>query len=349
MWSGTESNRRHGDFQSPALPTELPDHALIKDKSYLFGVANMSIIKKLFILIFFSAAISASAETRPDYAPRESAAFYLKRGELQFDAAMYDYAYESMILSLKADPRNYGAANILGRLFLLQKDYHNAGLYFDMSLSIEDNQPEIHNAAGELKEYVSSFESAHNHYLKAATQNPEYTEALINLSRSFFRKGEKEDAEKFFRSAYNSSIGKSLPLYREAEALPDSRHKEKESLLKEAIKINPAHLEAYMALATIMRLQNNYGSAVEILEKLKSVKPDYTPAYLHLGNIYFTKRLPGNTREYFLNLAIANYTKAVELDPQNSETYFHLSSLYRHMGNRGKAAEMEQKGLDLQR
>ena len=26
MWSGTESNRRHEDFQSSALPTELPDH-----------------------------------------------------------------------------------------------------------------------------------------------------------------------------------------------------------------------------------------------------------------------------------------------------------------------------------
>ena len=25
-WPGTESNRRHGDFQSPALPTELPGH-----------------------------------------------------------------------------------------------------------------------------------------------------------------------------------------------------------------------------------------------------------------------------------------------------------------------------------
>ena len=24
-WSETESNRRHGDFQSPALPTELSD------------------------------------------------------------------------------------------------------------------------------------------------------------------------------------------------------------------------------------------------------------------------------------------------------------------------------------
>ncbi len=26
-WPGTESNRRHGDFQSPALPTELPGHS----------------------------------------------------------------------------------------------------------------------------------------------------------------------------------------------------------------------------------------------------------------------------------------------------------------------------------
>ena len=349
MWSGTESNRRHGDFQSPALPTELPDHALIKDKSYLFGVANMSIIKKLFILIFFSAALSASAETRPDYAPRESAAFYLKRGEIQFDAAMYDYAYESMMLALKADPRTYGAANILGKIFMIQKDYHNAGLYFDRSLSIEDNQPEIHNAAGELKEYVSSFETAHNHYLKAATLNPEYTEALINLSRSFFRKGETGEAEKYFSSAYRSGINKSLPLYKKAEALPDSRHKEKESLLKEAVKINPAHIEAYMALATIMRLQNNYESAAEILEKLKSVKPDYTPAYLYLGNIYFTRPLPGNTREYFLNLALTNYTKAVELDPQNSETYFHLATLYRHMGKREIADEMEKKGLRLEK
>ena len=26
LWPGTESNRRHADFQSAALPTELPGH-----------------------------------------------------------------------------------------------------------------------------------------------------------------------------------------------------------------------------------------------------------------------------------------------------------------------------------
>ena len=349
MWSGTESNRRHGDFQSPALPAELPDHALIKDRSYLFGVVNMSIIKKIFILIFFSALVHAYSQERTGYAPRESADFYLKRGELQFNAAMYDFAYESMMLALKADPRAFGAANILGKIFLLQKDYHNAGIYFNMSLSINDNQPEIHNAAGELKEYLSSFDSAHSHYLKAAAQNPEYIEALINLSRSFYRKGEPVEGEKYFQAAYNSGIKKSLPVYRKAEALPDSRNEEKAALYKEAVKINPAHIEAYMSLAGILRLQDNYPGAAEILEKLKSIKPDYTPAYLYLGNIYFTKRLPGNSREYYLNQALLNYTRAMELDPENSETYFNLSSLYRHMGNREKAAEMEQKGLDLRR
>ena len=29
-WPGTESNRRHEDFQSSALPTELPGHRLLK-------------------------------------------------------------------------------------------------------------------------------------------------------------------------------------------------------------------------------------------------------------------------------------------------------------------------------
>ena len=30
-WSETDLNRRHGDFQSPALPTELPDRKRLID------------------------------------------------------------------------------------------------------------------------------------------------------------------------------------------------------------------------------------------------------------------------------------------------------------------------------
>ncbi len=33
-WPGTESNCRHGDFQSPALPTELPGHQVLREAAY---------------------------------------------------------------------------------------------------------------------------------------------------------------------------------------------------------------------------------------------------------------------------------------------------------------------------
>ena len=36
MWPGTESNRRHEDFQSSALPTELPGHTC--ENIYLAGL-----------------------------------------------------------------------------------------------------------------------------------------------------------------------------------------------------------------------------------------------------------------------------------------------------------------------
>lgn len=35
-WLEAESNHRHGDFQSPALPTELSSLILIKDKEELY-------------------------------------------------------------------------------------------------------------------------------------------------------------------------------------------------------------------------------------------------------------------------------------------------------------------------
>ena len=201
--------------------------------------------------------------------------------------------------------------------------------------------------AGELKEFLAAYNEAHRHFLKAAEQDPENLQALINLSRSLYRRGDNSEADKYFTDAYNKGITKSSPLLDKAATLPESRHKEKESLLGEALKINPAHIEAYMALAEIKRETGDYTEAVKILEKLKTVKPDYVPAYMYLGNIYFTRKLPGNTREYFLNLALLNYTRAMELDPGNSEAYFNLASLYRHIGNKEKADEMEKKGLEL--
>jgi hypothetical protein len=45
MWPGTESNRRHEDFQSSALPTELPGQKMLM-KSY--GQSPTAVLVRIF-------------------------------------------------------------------------------------------------------------------------------------------------------------------------------------------------------------------------------------------------------------------------------------------------------------
>ena len=59
MWLGTESNRRHRDFQSPALPTELPslltndqDLAIFHTKLLLFSIITHTTLKITRTLLF---------------------------------------------------------------------------------------------------------------------------------------------------------------------------------------------------------------------------------------------------------------------------------------------------------
>lgn len=45
-WLEAESNHRHGDFQSPALPTELSSHFRVKMRLQLYTVSLKTSLKK---------------------------------------------------------------------------------------------------------------------------------------------------------------------------------------------------------------------------------------------------------------------------------------------------------------
>ena len=47
-WLGTESNRRHADFQSAALPTELPSRLAKKAELYRPFLTNASLLSNFF-------------------------------------------------------------------------------------------------------------------------------------------------------------------------------------------------------------------------------------------------------------------------------------------------------------
>ena len=111
-----------------------------------------------------------------------------------------------------------------------------------------------------------------------------------------------------------------------------------------AINENPAHIEAYTAISKIARKMKKFSTAVKILEKLKSIKPDYEQAYILLAHLYFTKPLKGK-RSFHLYKTIKYIKKAIMLNPNNKENYIFLSRVYFLMGKKDLAEKYQLKGM----
>ena len=110
----------------------------------------------------------------------------------------------------------------------------------------------------------------------------------------------------------------------------------------------PSLIEAYLGMYELCRSRKEYAPAAEALERLKFVKPDYEKAYVLLGYIYFTQKLPGSRKRH-LDLAIANLKKAVELNPDNSETCYSLSEIYHYMKKDVEAKSWEDRGRAVEK
>ncbi len=335
MWSETESNRRHVDFQSTALPTELPDHVLSKDYTYLFAGPNMSIIKNSFFLIFFAFMFQGTINARSTV--HEGWEFFYKRGMVQYSERLYKEAADSMLKALKRKGDLYQAANIIAEIKLILNDRYTAIEYYELSLSINDSQPEVHCRLGELLECFVQYDKALAHYRRGYSLAPGDTRILINLARIHVATGKIDEAEKFYGICRETGMPRSRVIADEAERIKRTDPVGAAALYRNAISYNPAHTEAYIGLADCYRQTGENEKAASVLEDLKKVNPRYAVTYIQLGNIYYNGKLKGNTRKYYIGLAIKNYEEAIRLQPGNPDLYFELAAIMEALGERDKA------------
>jgi len=301
-----------------------------------------NLIKKIFyLIIIFSLNIEASAREEYHWT------YNLEKGRKQFAAKMYKDAYDSMKMALKKNPESYEAANVLAEISLMNKDMYGAEKYFLLSLTANDNQPDIHTSMGRIDEYFQRDDSAMTHYNKSVLLSPDNPGALINLARIHYKKNMIPEAEGYFKRCYDQGILRSSEIYNKAEEMRKKNPAGAALEFKKALEVNPAHVAAYIGLADSYRQTGEYDNAVLILEELKNNKPDYPLVYIYLGNIYFNNKPDMKRRKYFINLSIRNYEQAIKLDPLNTDIYFQLSAIYKQIGNRDRSAELELKGQEI--
>jgi len=109
--------------------------------------------------------------------------------------------------------------------------------------------------------------------------------------------------------------------------------------LEKIIKLNPAHLEAHILLATVLNNQRNYQSAVDAYSKVIELDPKNVDAYSSLGQIYLKMQR--------WNEAVATLEKTVGMSPENEVARYHLARAYEESNDWAKAAEAYEKYLSL--
>ncbi len=298
--------------------------------------------------IFFTLLISHSTALW-EGEPEKNALYYYHKGLLQYENEMYDYSIENMEKAADRDGSLYTALNVLGHIYVIKHKRDRAIKYYNDSLLVNNNQPDIHCAIGELYEFFSENELAFRHFIESVKLDSKHLKSNLNLVRFYIIRNEKGAAERHFRASNAAGIEKSRLVYEKAkEELKKKNYRRAVTLLEKSIKENPSLVEAYIDLFHANRYLDDHVHAAEIMERLKFIKPDYEMAYVNLGHIYFEKKFSGK-KKYYIDLAIRNYMKALELNPASYETCYSLSMIYYSIGNYARGREYENMGLEIEK
>jgi len=253
---------------------------------------------------------------------------------------MYDYAIPNLGKALELNPRFYRAAELLGNIYLKKNNRSRALDYFTRSLTVNGAQPDLLCRAGLLHEYYGDYDMAFKCFRDAGRHIPGHVWGNIHLVRYYINKNEQTLAGKHFKISYENGLKKSSKVYSLAEKEEEKNNRAGSiELYEKILKINPAMTDTYEKLFKLYSLEGKYGTAAEVMEKLKYYKPDHERAYIFLGHLYFNRKFPGS-RKYYIDLAIKSLLKAKELNPLNTETIDLLLAIYEFIGDDLKASAL---------
>ncbi len=217
----------------------------------------------------------------------------------------YDRAIEEYQETFRAHPYNTSAILNTGYCYLQLKQYDEAEKYFRWAIDIMPTCEQAYNNLGIIYFSRQQYDAAIEHYRRALEIKKNYPEPHINLGN----------------------------LYRTQKKL-DLAIQEYEA----ALRINQNLPETRQWLSGLYTERGQYDKAHEVLQPLLQV-PGKTTAesYLLQGNIYQKQRQ--------FDKALAEYGKALALQPNNPLIYHNMGLAYYYQQNAALAEEYFKKAL----
>ena len=238
------------------------------------------------------------------------------------------------------DPEAYHAF-LKGRFYfnkLTLEGVQKACEHFQRALERDPNYALAHTGLGDCYNYLSQPAEAKEAFTRALELDPMLGEAYASLGFfKFIYDWDFADAETKFKQAleFNPSYAQAHHWY--AIFLANmARHREAEPVARRAQDLDPLSLLMNMTPALTFYLARQHNRAVEALQKIIEMEPNFPAARSVLGNVYV------QMEKY--DEALAEYEKVIELSKgvavlENTMKAI-IAHLYARQGNSDKARKV---------
>jgi Flp pilus assembly protein TadD len=212
---------------------------------------------------------------------------WMKVGRIQQHSGQTAFALRAFARVIELDPKNAGAHEHIGMLFLSSRQKDLAVEHLEKAVELNEQRWVANNALGVLSDASGEYENAIGYYEAALEHNPRSAMLLTNMGYSYYLSGELEEAERLFKMAigidrlyipakrnlglararsgrYDSAVKILENVMERPEALNDvgyiafvnEDYDEAERLLSDAVRFSPTYYEiAYENLDRVRRIQ----------------------------------------------------------------------------------------------
>ena len=220
-------------------------------------------------------------------------------------------------------------------------DLEQAILIYKKVTEVEVNFPRAHQGLGVAYSQLGNFYEAKKHYAKVIELEPHNVQVIYNMGVLYQDEGDGESARRYFeqgmklnRKFVKNYLG--LAKVYEAQENPEASL----DVYKQAIQQNPSQTFLYVTAGDFCLKHNLNKDAEDIFGKAISQNESHLHLYNRLG-IALRKQ-----KKY--EEAIANYTKAIKIRPDDANLIYNLAKAHFMKGDELAAIEKlkEAFGMD---
>ena len=260
------------------------------------------------------------------------------RARAHVSANQLETAKDEITQAIKLNPNNNDYKVILGNVYFAAGEYENAMDYYNEALTKDKNNAEAYFQRGMIYfDRDKNFDGAIAEFDTAIAKNPNYAEAYYKRGMAYFNKN-INNPDFMNRNVPPKNLIEAFDNFNKYLTFDNAPNK------ADAVQ---RRTQIGNLLSVYYRLNGDYETADKYL-RLTSDKED-AATHIKRGQMYFEGSINGASETDEAKIkrydkAIAEFTKAIELEPNNADAYYCRAEVYFQKGwNNGEFAPTTSK------